>query len=310
MFECLHWSFITMSSITLKEHLKKEKISQKLSELIILISELAKPISKEFHTRQHYSGTKNIHGDEQVALDVWADNLFCKKLKESDMVRTIASEEQEEIVEFVKSKGTFGITLDPLDGSSLIGVNLAVGSIIGIFDEGDVLEQGKKMDAAMYLLYGPLTVLVYTARKGVHEFVLGHDGVYTLQKENILIGNNKIYAPGGLRKDWFDNHKKWIDTLENRGYKLRFSGSFVADFHQILHKGGIFMYPAGKDFEYGKLRLLFEASPMALIMEQAGGAASSGKKRIRDIKPANLAEKTPLYIGDKKLIDELEERFK
>ena len=296
--------------MNLKEHLKKENISKDLSELIILISELAKPISKEFHTMQHYSGTKNIHGDEQVALDVWADELIVSKLKESNLVRNIASEEQDEIIEVVKSKGTFGVTLDPLDGSSLIGVNLTVGTIVGIFDEGNVMEPGKRMDAAMYILYGPLTVLVYCAKKGVHEFVLCHDGHYYLQKENIKIGDKKIYAPGGLRKDYLPNHKAFVENLEEQGFKPRFSGCLVADFHQIMHKGGIFIYPALTTHPNGKLRLLFEANPLSLIIEAAGGTSSTGSERIRNISPSSISQSVPLYIGDKKIIDFLEQLFK
>ena len=297
--------------MNLKEHLKSRHIDKNLSELIMLISELAKPISREFHTKQHYTGTKNIHGDKQVALDKWADELIISRLKKSNLVRTIASEEQDEIVEIVKAKGKFGITLDPLDGSSLIGVNLTVGTIVGIFDEGDVMEPGKRMDAAMYILYGPLTALVYAARgKGVHEFVLHDNGNYVLQKKNIRIGNKKIYAPGGLRKDYLIEHKAFVDELEKQGYILRFSGSFVADCHQIMHKGGIFMYPALKTYPNGKLRLLFEANPLSLIIEEAGGLSSNGFERIHNIMPEELSQKTPLYIGDRKAILLLEKIFK
>ncbi len=295
--------------MNLKEHLKKEKLQKELAELIILISELAKPISKEFHTKTHYSGTKNIHGDKQVALDVWADKLIISKLKESNLVRTVASEEQDSVIEFQKSKGKFGVAMDPLDGSSLLGVNLTVGTIVGIFDQGNVMEKGKKLKAAMYILYGPLTTLVYTARNGVHEFALGHDGVYSLQKENIRIGDSKIYAPGGLRKDWLENHRKFIDYLESEGFKLRFSGSFVADLHQIMHKGGIFMYPALKSHPDGKLRLLFEAAPLGLIIHEAGGSCSNGKICLHQIEPEALSQRVPVYVGNKELIELLEKKF-
>jgi len=297
--------------MNLKEHLKSKGIEQKLSDLIMLIAELAKPISKELHTRQHYTGTKNVHGDNQVALDVWADELIISKLKDSNLVRTVASEEQEQIIEILKSQGTFGVVMDPLDGSSLIGVNLTVGTIIGIFDEGDVMEPGKNMDAAMYLLYGPLTVLVYAVQgKGVHEFILRPSGEYELQKEDIKVGEKKLYAPGGLRNDYPEKHRLFVEKLEEEGYKLRFSGSCVADVHHIMHKGGIFMYPALKTNPNGKLRLLFEANPLALIIEEAGGACSNSKECIRNIKPDSLSQKTPLYVGSKELIALVEKMFK
>ncbi len=292
--------------IDLATHLRNKHMPASLQKIMCLIAELAKPISREFHSKQHYSGTKNISGDEQMALDKWADQLFIRELKRTELVKTIASEEQDELIEYVKAKGTFGITLDPLDGSSLLGVNLTVGTIVGIYDEGNVMEEGKHMDGAMYLLYGPVTILVYTTCRGVHEFRLDHSGKYVLEMEHLMIPRGKIYAPGGLRNDYGEQHRNVVHHFEEKGYKLRYSGSLVADFHQILHKGGIFMYPALKSAPEGKLRLLFEANPLGLIAEQAGGACSNGKQRIRDIKPRALAQRVPLYIGGRQEVEAAE----
>lgn len=294
------------SNIPLKEHLNQSKVSKELQELVLLISELSKPISDAFHGKQGLAGTMNIYGEEQMKLDKWADQVICDKLKESSLVRTIASEEMESIVEFHNSKGLFGVVMDPLDGSSLIGVNLSVGTIIGIYDEGDAMEPGKKMDAALYLLYGPLTALVYSVGKGVHEFILDQDGTFRLRQENIKIPEGKIYAPGALRKEWTARHKKFTESLEDDGYKLRYSGAFVADFHQILHKGGVFSYPTTEKNPNGKLRLIFEANPMSFIVRQAGGSASNGKSPIHEIIPSELGQRVPLYIGSKKVIEKLE----
>lgn len=291
--------------ITLPEHLKREGIESNIAKIIVLISNLAKPISDAFHGNQGKAGTKNVYGEEQLALDKWADRVIIDELKKSNLVRTIASEEQSEIIEIIKSEGLFGVVMDPLDGSSLIGVNLSVGTIVGIYNEGDAMEPGSKMDAALYLLYGPLTVLVYSAGNGVHEFTL-KDDKFHLTQENIKIPEGKLYAPGGLRKDYLSYHKKYIAQLEEEGYKLRYSGAFVADVHQILHKGGIFTYPATKNSPEGKLRLVFEANPLSFIIRQAEGAASNGVQALHEIVPNKLEQRTPIYIGSKEPIKLIE----
>jgi fructose-1,6-bisphosphatase I len=161
---------------------------------------------------------------------------------------------------------------------------------------------GINMIAAMYILFGPLTTLTFTTGNGVHDFVMDEKGEFHLTAEDIKIPDGKIYAPGALRKDYLPAHSKFISSLENDGYKLRFSGSFVADMHQILHKGGVFTYPGIKGKEKGKLRLLFEANPMGKIVSEAGGAISNGKTDILSIKPDVIDYITPLYAGGKKEI--------
>jgi fructose-1,6-bisphosphatase I len=223
-------------------------------------------------------------------------------------VKAFASEERGEIIEVVKAEGEFGVVIDPLDGSSCIKTNLATGTIVGFFDEGNVLEKGNKMDAAMFLLYGPITTLVFTAKDGVHEFVLNLKGEFVLRKEFIEMPEGKIFGIGGKRVEWFSKHLKFVEELEKQGFKTRFSGAFVADFNQVLNYGGIFSYPATKSNPNGKLRLLFEANPMALIAEQAKGLATNGVKKILEIKPEKIEQRTPLYIGSTKTV-ELAEKF-
>jgi len=254
---------------------------------------------------QGKAGTTNIYGEEQMALDKWADDVLINELKRIRALRWVASEEQKEVIEIDNPKNNFGAVIDPLDGSSLIDVNLAVGTIIGVYP-GFVLEPGSTMLAAMYILYGPLTTLTFTAGNGVHDFVMDENGVFVLKEMNIRIPDGKIYAPGALRKDYLPGHARFIERLENSGYKLRFSGSFVADMHQILHKGGLFTYPAFKGKEKGKLRLLFEANPVGRIISEAGGAISNGKQDILSIKPAAIDERTPIYAGGKKEIEMIE----
>ena len=242
-----------------------------------------------------------------MALDKWADDVLINGLKKTRLVRYIATEEQPGIIEIESPKNEFGVVIDPLDGSSLIDVNLAVGTIIGIYP-GHVLSPGNIMIAAMYILYGPLTTLTLTTGNGVHDFVMDENGVFNLTQRDIKIPDGKLYAPGALRKDYLPAHARFIESLEAQGYKLRFSGSFVADMHQILHKGGVFTYPGFKGKEKGKLRLLFEANPMGKIISEAGGAISNGRTNILSIKPDAIDDLTPIYAGGKKEI-EMAEKF-
>lgn len=276
-----------------------------VKQVILHVSEVAKKISRGFATRQGVSDSSNIYGERQVAMDVWADELLISELRGSKLVRHLASEEQPDVLTFEDSTSDLGLTIDPLDGSSLIGVNLAVGTIVGIY-RGDVLSPGEGMLGAMYVLYGPLTTLTYCLREGVHEFALDDNGDFVLQEENIVIPEGKIYAPGALRRDYLPAHRGFIERLEAEGYKLRYSGSFVADVHQILHKGGVFTYPAYAGSEMGKLRLLFEAAPMGFIVSQAGGAVSDGRRDLLTIKPEAVSQRVPVYIGGKREITLIE----
>jgi fructose-1,6-bisphosphatase I len=202
-------------------------------------------------------------------------------------------------------KGHFGVTIDPLDGSSLIPTNLAIGIIVSIYENGDIMSGLKNITQAFYILLGPLTLMVFADKNGVSQFVYNEKGVFDLVKEKIMIPEGKLYSPGGLRKEWINSHCDLIRSFEENGFKLRYSGSFVPDFHQVLVYGGIFSYPALIDKPDGKLRLLFEVGPMSFIAEKAGGAATDGKNRILDIIPTKVDQRAPLYIGSKELIEKI-----
>ena len=293
----------------LKDFLTRTGTEKNLSELILFLSAQAQDVKNGFFPTcmkdQACEQTKNTFGEEQMALDKFADRVFVSGLKKSRLVHYIATEEQDHIITIDDPKNNFGVVIDPLDGSSLIDVNLCVGSILGIYP-GHVLEKGIKMVAALYFLYGPLTILTLTTGKGVHEFVLDDTGEFVLKEQDIKIPEGKIYAPGALRKDYLPAHARWIEHLEQSGYKLRFSGCFVADVHQILHKGGVFTYPGFKGKEKGKLRLLYEANPLGKIIHEAGGAISNGTAGILDIKPETIDQVTPIYVGGKKEIGLIE----
>lgn len=285
----------------LEDFLALKNTDENISHLIVLFSKQAPVIKDNFLSARGAADTENVYGETQMALDKKADEILIAALKTSRLVRWIATEEQPDIIEVENPQNQFGVTIDPLDGSSLIDVNLAVGTIVGLYP-GHVLEPGNTMLGAMYILYGPLTTLTYTTGTGVHEFVMGKNGRFTLMQENVTIPDGRIYAPGALRKDYLPHHKQFIEHLESDGYKLRFSGSFVADVHQILHKGGLFTYPAFKGKDSGKLRLLFEGTPMGKMVTEAGGAASNGRRNLLDVKPASVSDRTPIYIGGKKEI--------
>jgi fructose-1,6-bisphosphatase I len=295
--------------MNLNEFIINKGTDENLIQLIMLFAKQSRVIKDSFISNRGISDTENVYGETQMALDKKADQILISALKESKLVRWIATEEQPDIIEVDGAKNQFGITIDPLDGSSLIDVNLAVGTIVGIYP-GYVLEPGNTMLGALYILYGPLTTLTYTTGTGVHEFVMDKNGQFILTQEDITIPDGKLYAPGALRKDYMPYHKKFIEQLEYEGYKLRFSGSFVADVHQIMHKGGLFTYPAFMGKETGKLRHLFEGTPMGKMVTEAGGAVSNGRGNLLDIKPASVSERTPIYIGGKKEIALIESYVK
>lgn len=293
----------------LKDFLAHENTEKNLAGLILFLSSQAGKVRDGFllslQKGEDPAKTRNVYGEEQLALDKYADKIFISALQESRLAASVATEEQDHIITIPDPKNPFGVVIDPLDGSSLIDVNLCVGTIIGIHP-GSVLGPGKDMLAALYILYGPLTTLTYTTGSGVHDFVLDRSGQFVLQRRDVRIPDGKIYAPGALRKDYLAPHARWIESLEQAGYKLRFSGSFVADVHQILHKGGVFAYPGFKGKEKGKLRLLFEANPMGKIISEAGGAVSNGKESTLAVSPSAIDQITPVYIGGRKEISSIE----
>ncbi len=294
---------------TLKQYLDGTKCEKKLKELIELIAAQGVPIRKAFISNQKYVDTKNIYGEEQIALDTWSNEHLIRVFRRSGLVSAVASEEEAEVIRFPKAMADYAVVMDPLDGSSLVQTNLAVGTIIGIYDNGDVMQKGRNMRAALYILYGPMTVLTLTVKEGVHVFALNQGGEYVMIEKNVKMPEGKIYASGALKKDWLPEHRKFITGLEKEGYKLRYSGSFVADVHQLLKYGGMFSYPAFRGHKHGKLRLLFEVNPLGFIITQAGGKVSDGYKNALGVMPEKIDYRTPVYIGSKGVIRKLEKMF-
>jgi fructose-1,6-bisphosphatase I len=300
----------TKFAIDLRRHMWKAGVEIELRRLIWQIAVMGKYISAKIHeSNRKLAGFKNIYGEEQLTLDRSADDILKNHLQDSGFVRDYASEEQDAVMRIGQGEEKYFITADPLDGSSLVDTNLAIGTIIGIHKEPILAEGRKTLVAAMYIMYGPLITMVYAAGKGAHEFVLNREGEYVLSEDNIrLKEQGDIYSLGGLRSEWTPGHLKFVEYLEKEGYKLRYSGGFVPDFNQVLIKrGGIFTYPALKKSPKGKLRLLFELQPMAFIIEQAGGMATDGKQDILSIKVENLNQRCPIYIGSRFEVEKAKE---
>jgi fructose-1,6-bisphosphatase I len=291
----------TKFQIDLRQHLRDQNISDNLVHLICEIAEASKYVINAIRTGDlGVAGTSNLYGEEQLALDVLSDRIIRKRLQHSGVVCNIASEEMEEIFQVTSNpQGMFSVAYDPLDGSSLVDVNLAVGTIVGIYQGSELLQPGRHMVGAMYILYGPRVSMVYSVGKGVYEFTMNQLMEFTLSREQIQVQpSGDIYSPGGLRRKYCEGNERFIRYLEAKGSKLRYSGGFVPDINQVLIKGkGVFMYPALTDSPNGKLRLLFELNPMAFLMEQAGGAATNGKMPILDIVPESLDQRCPIYLG-------------
>jgi fructose-1,6-bisphosphatase I len=276
-----------------------------LQKVILTIAKVSADMRQDFPGRRGVAGSKNVYGEEQQKLDVWADAVLTKKLLATGEVKAVLSEEQPDAT---MGKGRYIVTMDPLDGSSNIKSNNMFGTIIGIYDGGDILQKGKNIKVAFYVMYGPLTSITMASEKGVNEYVYHEDKKkFLLSNENIKIPEpGKLYSFGGANDGWSKENLKLKQNYFDKGLKLRYGGAFVGDINQIVTYGGVFFYPANKKKEKGKLRLVIECNPMAFIMTKAGGTASDGKGKILDIQPTEIAHRTPIYIGNKDLVKEAE----
>jgi len=294
--------------ISLNHHLyARSKAPNDLRHLILDISRAAKYISYAIQTSESaLSGGSNASGEEQLKLDVLSDDLIRQHLCESNLVCCYASEEQKEIIE-LSDDAKYSVVFDPLDGSSLVDVNFAVGSIFGIYEGKEIIgKTPREQVASLYVLYGPRTILIYTTGDGVHEFLLNDVGEFILFREHLGISDDaKNYSPGNLRA--ISDNKSYDAMLHewlNKGLTLRYSGCMVADIHHILAKGqGIFTNVGGNKYPEGKLRLAFECGPFALLADQAGGLASDGTMNILDKKIEDIHQRTPIIIGSKNEVD-------
>jgi fructose-1,6-bisphosphatase I len=260
-----------------------------------------------------FTGDVNIQGESVKKMDVYANEVFISVFKQSGLVCRLASEEMDDPYYIPENCpiGRYTLLYDPIDGSSNVDININVGSIFAIrqqegedYGSGqDLLQSGRKQIAAGYVLYGPSTMLVYSIGKGVHAFTLDPSlGEFILSSENIRIPDHgPVYSVNeGNCWQWEESIRDYVRYVHrHEGYTARYSGALVGDIHRILFQGGVFLYPGTVKKPQGKLRLLYESSPLAYLIEQAGGRASTGTQDILDVVPDQLHARTPLIIGSK-----------
>jgi fructose-1,6-bisphosphatase I len=278
------------------------------------------------------AGETNVQGEEQQKLDVYAHNTICQLNEHSGRLAVMGSEEEKDIIPIPDQheKGNYVLLFDPLDGSSNIDYNVSVGTIFSIFRRKttsgpgtleDVLQKGTEIVAAGYMVYGSSTMFVYTTGKGVNGFTLDPSiGEFLLSHPNVRLPDKpKYYSVNqGYFKYWTEGVRRYIRWLQGedggeQSLSLRYIGSMVADVHRTLFGGGVFCYPAdSRDPKkpHGKLRLLYEAVPMSYLMEQAGGYASTGTMPILDVEPTELHQRTPVFMGNRDLVEKAEELFR
>ena len=319
---------ITCSRFIHNEQRQFPQATGEFSEILTQIVLAAKIVSREINKAGVAKilgavGRTNIQGEEVQKLDVYANEQFIRALSDNCHVSLIASEENEDIIHADHSlfnrPGRYAVAMDPLDGSSNIDVNVSIGTIwsihkrVSLGDKGerdDLLQAGSRQLAAGYVLYGSSTMLVYTVGRGVHGFTLDPSlGEFLLSHHDIRMPRRgSIYSVNeGNSGVWAPETRAWVAALKGndnpagRPYSLRYIGSLVSDFHRTLFKGGIFAYPMDHrdpaSEPHGKLRLLYEAAPIAMLAESAGGLASDGRGRILDIVPRRLHERVPFYVG-------------
>jgi len=250
-----------------------------------------------------YSDSENSSGEDQLKLDVQSDLIIEKAFAPVGIVKNLVSEEKEGVLE-LNEGGIYTICYDPLDGSSLVDVNLSVGSIFGIY-KGEL--EGKNLVASVYVVYGPRIELVIAehGKKPMLSRVIGDE--FKEIGEINMEEKGKLNAPGGTQQNWCDYHKTFIDDLFAEGYRLRYSGGMVPDLHQIMLKGGgLFSYPGTSDKPHGKLRQLFEVIPFAFMYEQAGGQAINNKgMRLMELIPSHPHDTSPCFFGSNYEIEAL-----
>ncbi|MCD6544139.1 MAG: class 1 fructose-bisphosphatase [Flavobacteriaceae bacterium] len=324
---------ITLGEYIIENQNDFQYSSGELSSLLSSIKLAAKVVNHEVNKAGLVdilgnAGNTNIQGEDQQKLDVYANDVFMKTLIDRDIVCGVASEEEDDFVIIGGKKQThdhkYIVLMDPLDGSSNIDVNVSVGTIFSIYrrvsplgtpvTQEDFLQAGNMQVAAGYVVYGTSTMLVYTTGKGVNGFTLNPAlGVFYLSHPNMKFPKDgKIYSinegyyihfPQGVK-----DYLKYCQEEEgNRPYTSRYIGSLVSDFHRNMIKGGIYMYPTSSKAPQGKLRLLYECNPIAFLAEQAEGWASDGYKRILEIKPKELHQRVPIFVGSKNMVKKAEE---
>jgi fructose-1,6-bisphosphatase I len=320
-------SVVTIDRFIIEEERNHPEATGELSGVLYDLALAAKMIANKVRSAGladilGATENENVQGEVQQKLDILANEIIVKAMDHGGRLCAMASEEEPGIIQIPEhfKCGKYALLFDPLDGSSNIDVNVPVGTIFSVVRKitrgrhgelEDMLQPGRRQVAAGYVIYGSSTMMVYTTGQGAHGFTLDPSiGEFLLSHPNIRIPENGRYLSvnDSYEQLWDDKvravMRKYKGLDGDRGaLSTRYVGSLVADFHRNLLGGGIFAYPANRKTPKGKLRLLYEANPLAFIVEQAGGAASDGVNRILDAQPTELHQRTPLYIGSKSEVD-------
>jgi fructose-1,6-bisphosphatase I len=326
-------NLVTLDEFTIMQTRQFSQATGELSTLLRDIGLACKFINKQVNKAGladilGAQGAVNVQGEEQMKLDVFADQVLINVLKNSSDCAGIASEENDHFVAFddEHSKNSkYVVLFDPLDGSSNIDVNASIGTIFCIYkrvsplgqvcNEADFLQKGRNIMAAGYVIYGSSTMLVYATRLGVNGFTLEPSiGEFCLSHRDMKCPEKgKIYSINqGNWSKYDDNIRNYLnfcmesDKETSRPYSHRYIGSMVADMHRTLIKGGIFLYPADKSNANGKLRLLYECNPMSYLIEMAGGLSTNGHDSILNLQPTELHQRVPVFIGSKLMVEQLQ----
>lgn len=318
--------------ITLMRYLLSEPVITKDNDLEMVFNAIGLACKVTSHAVRRagitglygLDGATNASGDDVKKLDIMSNTIFINSLKYCKRIALMVSEEEEEAIIVDDPEAKFVIAFDPLDGSSNIDCNVSTGTIFAIYRKistgpvspRDILRPGTELLAAGYCMYGSATQLVITVKNGVHGFTLDPTiGEFILSHPNIKIPSNpkKIYSVNeGNYANWDEPTKAFVEECKaaKSPYSARYVGSMVSDVNRTLMYGGIFMYPADKKSKDGKLRLLYEANPMSLIMEEAGGVATTGTQRVLDIVPKSIHERAPVFLGCKRDVDRVIQLFR
>jgi fructose-1,6-bisphosphatase I len=322
-------SVLTISRFLVGEERRHPEATGAFTNILHDIAFAAKVISREVTKAGLVdilgkTGDENVHGEQVQKLDMFANDILYRALDHTGHIAILASEESEDPIPIPEQfpTGDYVVLYDPLDGSTNIDVNVSIGTIFSIHrkvsrgERGsleDCLQAGSRQLAAGYVLYGSSTMLVYTTGAGVHGFTLDPSiGEFLLSHPNMHIPDppSKTYSINEAYFDlWYPGQQRLVSHMKREArFGSRYIGSFVADIHRTLLRGGLFMYPADRQQPAGKLRLLYEAAPMAMIVEQAGGRSSDGARSLLDVQPTELHQRVPVYLGSTPFVD-MAERF-
>ena len=275
------------------------------------VTETAADVRGALAARRSYQDAENPSGERQLAADVYADERLEERLLGIDAVGSYASEERESVVVAgdgadPATAGDYHVACDPLDGSSNLESNNAMGTIVGVYDR-PLPAPGSALVASGYVLYGPITTMVVARDGRVTEYLLADGDREALTTDLTLPSDPVVYGFGGRAPDWQADFSGFVEDVEADRLKLRYGGAMVADVNQVLTYGGVFGYPMLEDAPEGKLRLQFEGHPMAHVVATAGGASSDGRRSLLDRTPETLHERSPVFVGNQGLIDRLED---